>query len=224
MLSKCLHPPAKDDSVARMAWNAEEVRRFLQVASDDRLAPIWRLALASGLRRGELCGLKWSDVDGDRITVRRQLLVHPGRTWDEDRVFVRETTKSRRVRVVSVDEATAAVLRRWKVHQAEERLAFEGAYQDGDWIVAEADGSVVHPSTLSSRWKRLETRADVRQIGLHGARHTHATLSLAAGARLDVVSRQLGHASIAITADIYGHPDADAQAAAAAKLRSVLDG
>jgi integrase len=90
--------------------------------------------------------------------------------------------------------------------------------------VAEADGSLVQPDTLSARWKRLERLAGVRPIGLHGARHTHATLALAAGARLDVVSRQLGHASIAITADVYGHPDDEAAAEAARQVGSVLGG
>jgi integrase len=66
--------------------------------------------------------------------------------------------------------------------------------------------------------------AGVRPIGLHGARHTHATLALAAGARLDVVSRQLGHASIAITADVYGHPDDDAAAKAAQIVGRVIEG
>jgi integrase len=217
-------PPSKDDSVRRRAWTAEQARRFLEVASADRLGAIWRLALASGLRRGELCGLRWDDVDGNRITVRRQVLVRPGRAWDEERVYVRETTKSGRTRTVAIDEQTASELRRWKARQAKERLAFGPAYRDEGWIVTEADGALIQPDTLSSRWKRLERRADVTPIGLHGARHTHATLALAAGARLDVVSKQLGHASIAITADVYGHPDDDAQATAAAKLRAVLDG
>jgi integrase len=90
--------------------------------------------------------------------------------------------------------------------------------------VAEADGSLVQPDTLSSRWKRLERLAGVRPIGLHDARHTHATLALAAGARLDIVSRQLGHASIAITADVYRHPDDDAAAKASEIVGQVIEG
>lgn len=217
-------PPSKDDSAERKAWNAEQARTFLAVASSDRLHAVWRLVLASGLRRGELCGLRWNEVDGARITVRRQVLVRLARAWDEERVYVRETTKSRRARTVTVDEGTAAELRRWKAEQNEERLAFGPAYGAGDWIVTEADGSLVQPSTFSARWKRLEKEACVPPIGLHGARHTHATLALAAGARLDVVSRQLGHASIAITADVYGHPDEEAAAVAAALVGRMIEG
>jgi integrase len=134
--------------------------------------------------------------------------------------YIRETTKSGRARAVNIDDETSAALRRWKARQAEERLAFGPAYNTDGRIVAEADGSLVQPDTLSARLKRLERLAGVRSIGLHGARHTHATLALAAGgARLDIVSRQLGHASIASTADVYGHPDDEAAAEAAQDRR-----
>jgi integrase len=63
-------PPARDDSVERVAWSRDEVHRFLEVASHDRLAAMWRLALATGLRRGELLGLQWNDIDGEGVTVR----------------------------------------------------------------------------------------------------------------------------------------------------------
>jgi integrase len=69
---------------------------------------------------------------------------------------------------------------------------------------------------------RQTAKQGVRPIGIHGARHTHATLALAAGTRLDIVSRQLGHSSIAITADVYGHPDGEALEEAARKMGTVL--
>jgi integrase len=217
-------PPNKDDSQQRRAWNGSEVRRFLAVAAEDRLHAVWRLFLASGARRGEICGLRWEDVQGARLQISRQVLVRPTRGWDEDRVYVRETTKSGRVRTVTVDQRTESELRRWKAEQGRERLAFGAAYKDGRWIVSEADGATVHPDTLSARWRRLEKRAGVPPIGLHGARHTHATLALAAGARLDVVSRGLGHASVAITADVYGHPDEEAAAKAAELVARAFEG
>lgn len=77
----------------------------------------------------------------------------------------------------------------------------------GGELVTEPDGFEVHPDTLPRRWRALVKRAGVKSIPLHGARHSYATLALEAGVRLDIVSRQLGHASIAITADTYGHPD-----------------
>ena len=89
-------------------------------------------------------------------------------------------------------------------------------------MVTESDGTVVHPDTLLGRWKRLVATAGVPPIGLHGARHSYAMLALGAGARLDVVSRQLGHSSSAFTADIYLHDSDEAAAEAAALLGGIL--
>lgn len=150
------------------------------------------------------------------------MLVRPARSWDQDRVYVRPTTKGRRERTVIVSEEMGALLRRWKAQRAEERLAFGLAYVDEGWVCAEADGSPVQPDTLSGRFRALERRAGVSHRGLHACRHTHAELALARGVRLDVVSRQLGHASIAITADVYGHPDDQALEEAARKMGTAL--
>jgi integrase len=226
-------PPAKDDSVERTAWTRDEVHRFLEVASRDRLAAIWRLAVATGARRGELLGIQWSDLDLETgaMTIARQVLVRPGAVHGEPRVYIRETTKTRRVRRVRFDAATAAALRRWKVAQDEERLAFGPAWKthgglgvEAAWVVTESDGAVVHPDTFGARFAALVKVAGVTAITLHAARHTYAELALGAGVRLDVVSRQLGHASISTTSDIYLHDSGEAAADAAVKLAEVLDG
>lgn len=153
------------------------------------------------------------------MTVRRQVLLRPRSAPGVRRLYVRETTKSRRVRF---DEVTGAALRQWKATQAEDHLAFGPAWRvDGGlgmevpWIATEPDGYVVHPDTLLRRWKALVKRVGVTPISLHGARHSYAEVALAAGVRLDVVSRQLGHASISTTANIYTH-DNDAAAMEAA--------
>jgi integrase len=217
-------PPARDDSVERTAWTREEVRSFLEVAATDRLHAIWRLALATGLRRGELLGLTWDNVQDGSIHVRRQVLVRPRAVPGVPRIYVRETLKNRRSRRVRLDDQTASHLRRWKAEQNEDRLAFGEAWKaeggvslEADWIVTEADGAVVHPDTLLGRWKRLVKQAGVTPIGLHGARHSYAEIALGAGVRLDVVSRNLGHASSAFTADQYSH-DSDAAAVEAAEI------
>jgi integrase len=215
-------PPARDDSVERVAWTQDEVRRFLQTSAGDRLHAVWRLALATGARRGELLGVTWDNVDERSVLIARQVLVRP--SGGRGRVYVRTTTKTRRVRRVRFDEETAAALRKWKVEQDAERLAFGPPWKrDGglgiqaDWMVTEPDGGVIHPDTLLARWKKLVKAAGVTPIGLHGARHSYAEIALSAGVRLDVVSRQLGHASIATTANVYSH-DSDEAASEAAEL------
>jgi integrase len=218
-----MKPPARSDSVNREAWSVDEVHRFLTAAADDRLYGIWRVALASGLRRGELLGLWWDDITDTTVTVRRQVLL-PG-------PYLRDTTKSRRARTVRIDEQTTTALRSWEAHQNEERLACGPAYGkwrehgglglDAPWVVTEPDGYVVNPDTLLRRWRALVKKAGVKPIPLHGARHSFATLALSAGVRLDIV-KQLGHASVAITADVYGHPDDKALEDVARQIGTVL--
>jgi integrase len=223
-------PPAADDSHERAAWTASETRRFLDVASSDRLAAIWRLLLASGLRRGELIGLSWSDIAEDVVTVRRQMLVRPDPAWNEPRVYLRPTTKNRKARRVRIDGATVTALRRWKAEQNTERLAFgsdwipDGGVGLADPIVTEPDGRSIHPATLLARWKVLVSRAGVRPIPIHAARHTYGELAISSGVRLDVLSRQLGHSSVAVTGDIYLHDSDEAATDAAAKVGAILEG
>lgn len=88
----------------------------------------------------------------------------------------------------------------------------------------ERDGAVLHPNTLLRRWKALVKTAGITPIGLHGGRHTYAELALGGGARLDVVSRQLGHRSISTTSDIYTHDNVQAAADAAAKVAAASEG
>jgi integrase len=215
-------PPARDDSAERAAWTAAEVRTFLARARGDRLHAVWRLALATGLRRGELLGVQWPDVSDGAVWVRRQVLVRPRAVSGARRVYVRGTLKGRRARRVRLDEQTASALRSWKAAQGEERLAFGAAWKaDGglgvgaDWVVTEADGGVIHPDTLLGRWRRLVSDAGVPSIPLHGARHSYAEIALRAGVRLDVVSRTLGHASASFTADQYAHDNDEAATEAA---------
>lgn len=226
-------PPTRDDSVERAAWTPEQVRTFLEVAATDRLGGIWRLALATGLRRGELLGLTWDDLDLDEGTVRvqRQVLVRPRAVAGERRVFIRDTTKSRRIRIVRVDPATGDGLKRWKAAQSAERLEMGPAWKtDGGlgvnaaWVVTEADGSVVQPDTILGRWRRLVKTAKVPPIPLHGARHSYATIALEAGVRLDVVSAQLGHSNVATTANIYAHVSPAAAQEAADRIGKLLRG
>jgi integrase len=208
-----LNRPTTDDSAERRSWDIEDLRTFLGSCAGDRLGPIWRLACATGLRRGELLGLRWEDFDDDgrAVTVRRQVLMR-GRAVGTSgtRLYVRDTLKGGRARRVRFDRDKAGAMASWSARQAEERLAFGPAWKvDGGlgtgsgWIVTEADGAVVHPDTLYGRWQAAVKAAGVPAIGLHGARHSFAEAALRSGARLDVVSRALGHSSIAVTGNVY---------------------
>jgi integrase len=232
-----MEPPELGESDLRDAWTSEEVRSFLTLAADDRLAAVWRLALQTGLRRGELVGLRWADLDldaeGPSVLVHRQVMPRAIKV-DGPRLYVRPRTKSGKPRRVSIDAPTAAMLRAWKATQAADRLAFGPAWRtDGGarlgieaaWVVTEPDGSLVHPDTLFDRFVALGKRAGVRRIVLHAARHTYAELSLSHGVRPDVVSSNLGHASgVGFTLDQYAHALPETHREAASIIGNVLDG
>jgi integrase len=199
------------------AWSAEEARAFLDSVADDRLRACWHLALATGLRRGELAALRWSDLDGDRLTVARS------RTAAGYEVTEREP-KSGRSRTVVLDAATVAELRAHRRRQLEERLAWGEAWTDTGYVFTREDGEAIHPHSLSQFFETRVQAADVPRISLHGTRHTHATLALAAGISPRMMQERLGHSSVSITLDLYTHPTDEQHEDAAARLGAVLFG
>jgi integrase len=182
----------------------DEVVRLLQAVEGDRDAIVFRVALLAGLRPAEVCALRWHDADlkTGRLHVWQQF-VYLDRRW------VLTDLKNKRSRDVFLDAETLAALRRHRAQQIEERLrlAALGAYEDGDWMFAHEDGSPPNRKWLSYRFKpvaqQVGVQGDVR--GLHAARHTSATLDLAAGTDVKVTSKRLGHARTGITQDTYQH-------------------
>lgn len=191
-------------------YDEAEVAAFLRTASKDGdpLAALWWVLFATGLRRGELLGLRWEDVD----LVEGTVTVAQTRV-EASTVFV-STPKTRAARRrVTIDPGTVtalAVLR--NAHdEAAERL---GGWVS-DLVATDLDGKPIRPAKLTKRFQETARAAGLRVIRLHDARHTHATLMFDHGVPVHVVSRRLGHTSVATTADIYvaRMPSADRAAA-----------
>ena len=182
-------------------WTAAELRYFLNVVREERLYAAWLLLATTGLRRGELLGLRWNDVDFEagRIAIR-QTLVNVGY-----RVETSEPKTHRGRRSVAIDPTTVAALRDHRKKQLEERLAWGARWEDSGLVFTRENGSLVHPDTFSGMFERLVRKSDLPRIRLHDLRHTYATLALSAGVHPKVVSERLGHASISITLDTYSH-------------------
>jgi integrase len=211
-------PPRKRSREMRTRTR-EQLRTFLDHTRDDRLFAAFVLAATTGIRRGEVLGLRWSDMDLDagRLAVRRSLVVVRSRLEFSD-------TKSGRGRQVALDPTSKAVLRLHRRHQAEERLAWGAAYRDDDLVICREDGSPLHPGRLVDAFERHAKGAGLPRIRFHDLRHTHATLALAAGVHPKVVSERLGHASIAITMDTYSHPIPTLDEEAARTVASLVFG
>jgi integrase len=200
------------------AWTAPQVGRFLDEARGDRWWPLWLLATTTGMRRGELVGLGWADVDLERgtVTVERNVTV-------ADHATHVGTPKSGRSRTVALDPGTVTALRTWRATQAGELLRL-GAYRpDGDWLWTWPDGQRIHPDVVSRTYKRIRERAELPPLRLHALRHAWATHALRAGVDVKDVSTRLGHASTRITYDIYVAPSTQRDADAAVLVASLYE-
>lgn len=204
------HRGREDGGRELQVWTAEEARRFLELARGHRLEEVWVVALGTGMRRGEVLGLRWEDVDVDRHTihVRRSLSVVGG-------VARLKSPKSSRPRAIRVDDRVLAALEARRAEQDRDRRRL-GAEWRNEWglVFTTPGGRVLTPTSVTSAWGALVRRLGLPYIRLHDLRHTHATLMLQAGVPIKVVSERLGHASIQLTVDTYMHvlPAMDAEA------------
>lgn len=204
---------------APKTWTAAELARFLAHVRDDRLVAAWRLAAATGMRRGEVLGLAWDAVELDAGLVRvRQTLTSP----DYKPTLAQPKTERAR-RAVALDADTVAALREHRTRQLEERLAAGNAWRNEAALVfTREDGSAIHPQAFSEAFERHVAAAGLPKIPLHGLRHTHATLALQAGVHPKVVSDRLGHYSAAFTLDTYSESIPVLQESAAALVASLV--
>jgi integrase len=164
-----------------------------------RLGAAYILPAMTGLRRGEILGLRWQDVDLD------EQLIHVVQTVVSVRYeIVIGTPKSvGSRRRVTIDEVTASILRRHQAAQAEEKRLTDDDYADHDLVFARVDGTPIHPDYFSQTFDRTVARLKLPKIRLHDLRHTHATIGLEVGVPMKVMSDRLGHATAAFTQDVY---------------------
>ena len=196
-----VEPPKAVKKEARY-WTPEEAAQFLEAIQEDRLYALFYVALGTGLRRGELLGLRWQDVDLNegRLTVRQEIVRKSKGTL----VKAPKTEKSRAT--ISLSRGVVEVLKKHKARQAQERLLMGDQYHDGGLVFTTFEGKPLDPSYISGDYfGKLIEKAKVRKINFHALRHTHATILASQGVPLKVVSERLRHSSVAITGDIYSH-------------------
>jgi integrase len=182
--------------------SASEARKLLEVAQGDRLEALYVLAVHTGMRRGELLGLKWPDVDWENATVRvRRTLTRNG----TGHVLGEPKTKKSR-RTVRLTHKAVEALRSHRARQAQEKLKIGSLYQDQDLVFAGYNGGLINPSNLRQRsFKPLLKRAGLPQITFNDLRHTCASLLFQRNVHPKLVQELWGHASVAITLDTYSH-------------------
>ena len=197
--------------------------KLLQAVKGTDLECIVTVALFSGLRRGELLALRWEDVDfaAGAIAVRRSLQETrgeplPGKKHRPTILELKEPKTRKSRRTVTLDAEAIASLKRHKAKQNAIRLSLEEGYAASlDLVYCAGDGKPLKPDTVSKWFGAVVKRTEIPPIRFHGLRHSHATQLLRAGVHIKIVSERLGHASVAITLDLYSHvlPGMDKMAA-----------
>jgi integrase len=199
-------------------YTPEEIGAVLRAADKDRNGHLWYLAL-SGLRRGEIAGTKWSDIDLDAgtLTVTRNRVQAGAGTVVEN---APKTASS--CRTLPLDEGRVGVLRRASARYAAERLALGSAHADSGYVTVNETGEPCTPDTLTRMWRKLTKAPGVRPIRLHDARHSCGTALHLRRVPLAVIAKWLGHADAETTARIYAHSQDDALVAAGQTLGAVV--
>jgi integrase len=193
-------PAAKETRGRKGVWTPAQAVQFLRHHADDRLIAAWTLSILTGMRRGELAGLKWSRVDLESGAVN----VYWQRTTTRAGAVEKEP-KGKSKRTVALGPLLVAALRAHRAKQDAEKAAAGDLYDDGGYVFCREDGQPYYPKYFTDRWEKCCVEAGVPVIVLHDARHTSATTGADAGVPQHVMKNRLGHASQRTTDEVYTH-------------------
>ncbi|GAA3995655.1 site-specific integrase [Deinococcus rubellus] len=198
-------------------WEPSEVQRLIVAVQDDRLYGLVYLALTTGMRRGELCGLQWADITRGVITVRHNCVL----VGNTATITTPKSEKSRRRIPLPADTLEALRLHRERQHR--ERDAAGEDWQATDLVFASSIGTLYHPRNLLRDWYVLLEMAKVRRIRIHDLRHTYASLAIYQGLDPKSVADRLGHSRASLTLDLYAHVFEEQRERAALTLGELMN-
>jgi integrase len=216
-VAKLAHAPRVEQTEIE-PLSPEQARQLLDAAKGDRLAALYSVAIALGLRQGETLGLRWQDIDLDRrlLRVRSQL-----QRIDGAPQLVRPNTASSR-RTIELPGVVLDALREHQLRQSAERLAAGAAWQEHGLVFATRIGTPLDARNVVRQYHALLAKAGLPRLRFHDLRHTAASLLLAQGLELRVIQHVLGHSQISLTANLYTHVMPVLLKEAAAKMDAVL--
>jgi integrase len=180
-------------------WTDDEARHFLEVAREDRYYYAFLLAITTGMRQGEILGLRWSDVDlKQRMISVRQILNHDGKTLEPG------AKTDSGIRSIAIDRNTAAELEKLQRRTREEKMKHRDVYVDRNLVICTAYGTPVSPRNLNRTFYRLTDKAGLKRIRFHDLRHTHVVMLLKLRENNKRIAERMGWASVKML-DRYSH-------------------
>lgn len=201
-VDKIIRPKQQPPKSEKIALTKEELNQFLTLAKEYArpvLYAAWHTLAYTGLRKGELLGLEWSDVDLENkvISVQHNLVMVNGK-------YIIQSPKTRKsIRKITIDDATASVLKSWKLEQ--KKMFFKNGVKSSNIVFSGSSGEYLDKSHFRVTLKEFLKRHDLPIITVHGLRHTHASLLFEAGIEPKTISDRLGHSNIQTTLDMYTH-------------------
>ncbi len=208
-------------------YSADELYKMLQVTKDDRFYAAYVVSAMTGLRRGEVLGLRWSDIDLDAkyLKVRKSVAHIKENKNDKKRKLVLKNTKTAKSkRTVPIDDFVVAVLKEHRTKQKANGLSIGCVnYNSENMVFCDQDGNYVNPNTYSGDFRATLKAHGLRHVRLHDLRHTYATLLLKLGVGHEKIRDLLGHSTVVTTLDIYAHVDMDDLREAVSLLSQVMD-
>nr|WP_221378387.1 tyrosine-type recombinase/integrase [Actinoplanes polyasparticus] len=196
-------------------WTPEQLGSWLDAIEEHPLYPLFHLSSFAGLRRGELCGLGWDEVDLNagrlvpewQITAKSYLTARRANKEGHKISYrTRLKTGDSEATPLDLDAVTVEVLRNWRREQTRQRLKMGRAYRnDENLVFTRADGSPHDPTQVTKIFKRLIRQPGLRNVPLHNLRHMAASIQIEAGVDISVVSKRMRHSKIGLTSDTYGH-------------------
>ena len=200
----------------------EGIERFLDAAQDSEYFEIFHTAIYTGMRRSEILGLKWADIDFIKCELHVQRSLH----WLKNNTLDVQGTKTHRSnRPIALSPQSLTVLQRFKDNQKALNAVLHRPMSEEDWVFCHIDSHGIRPylpDSVSHAWKKLAKAVGLDSMRLHDARHIQASLLLYAGVPVKDVQARLGHASYSTTMDIYGHQINEAERAAATKFDEIM--
>ena len=201
-VDRIIRPKQQKSRKEKIALTKEELKQFLTLAKKDArpvLYTAWHTLAYTGLRRGELLGLEWSDIDFENKTmaVNKTLVTVNGSLYTQSPKTKRST------RTISLDDATIQVLKNWRLEQ--KKQFFKNGVKSTNIVITNIKGSYLDFAYFRDELKKFLSTHNLKQFSVHSLRHTHASLLFEAGIEPKTISDRLGHSNIQTTLNMYTH-------------------